>query len=367
MSLKHQIAFSRLRGLHPQVAEELLARFGSEEGFFNVSSRQLNAVFGRRLQMFDDKIRQLLLDQADSEIKFIEQSGVSPLYFHSEQFPERLERCDDSPLMLYALGDTEVLNSRIAVSIVGTRHATPYGLSFVKRLVERLAERLVEPPVIVSGLALGIDIAAHRAAMAAGLPTVAVLAHGLSTIYPAVHRAEAAKIARGGGALVTEYTSTDAVHKGNFLARNRIIAGISDCTVVVESARRGGAMATARVAREYGSDVFAVPGRIGDPYSEGCNTLIHNNVAALISSPDDLIASMGWPCRPEEPEQPALPVALSDDEQSVVDLLTRKSEARLNEISVSLNIPISKLSALMLDMEFRNLVTAYPGGLFRLA
>lgn len=367
MSLKHQIAFSRLRGVHPEVAEGLLARFGSEEDFFNMPSRQLYAALGRRLQMFDDSARRKLLDDAEAEIRFIEQGGVTPLYFRSEEFPQRLERCEDSPLMLYALGDTSVLNSRILVSIVGTRHATPYGLNFVKRLVERLAERLVEPPVIVSGLALGIDIAAHRAAIAAGLPTVAVLAHGLSTIYPAVHRDEAAKIARGGGALITEYSSTDHIHKGNFLARNRIIAGLSDCTIVVESAERGGAISTARVAREYGSEVFAVPGRVGDPYSQGCNKLISNNVAALIASADDLIDVMGWPCCEQEAEQPELPVALSEQEQAVIDLLTEKSEARINEISVSLDIPVSKLSALMLDMEFRNLVTAYPGGLFRLS
>lgn len=362
--LLYRVAFSSLRSLTPRLAGDLLARTGGEEQFFSLTSAQIAAAVGFSNRLFADDVRSRALREAERETDFIVRNSIRPLYFTDPAYPQRLLQCDDAPLMLYVLGDCD-LNASHYVGIVGTRHATTYGSEFVSRLVQGLAGHLASPPVIVSGLAYGIDVAAHKAALDAGVPTIAVLAHGLNTIYPATHRDIAARIVRAGGALVTDYRSIDATHKGNFLARNRIVAGLCDCLVVAESDVKGGAMVTARLASAYSRDVFALPGRVGDRFSSGCNLLISQCTAQLITSPDDLIESMGWPVRPDEGTQQELFTELTPDEQAVADVLTRKGEATLNEIAVSVGIPLPRLMGLLIDMEFRNLLLAIPGGRYR--
>lgn len=347
------------------LARELLARVGDERRFFDMSERQLSAVMGCKSRIFDDALRRDALAAGEREVGYLASGNIKPIYFTDDDYPVRLEGCDDAPVMLYAVGDTDLNSGRI-VSIVGTRHATPYGLSFIRDFVSELKAR-VDDIVIVSGLAYGIDVASHREALACDIPTVGVLAHGLTTIYPAVHRNVAVEMTRHGGMLVTEYRSDAPVHKGNFLARNRIVAGLSDCLVVVESARKGGALLTARIASGYDRDVFAVPGRVGDVYSEGCNRLILNNTAALISSADDLIDAMGWPRREADGGQLDLPLELSPEQKAVIDYLTLHEDAVINRMSVDLDRPIAKLMALLVDMEFSGLVLNLPGGRYRLA
>lgn len=363
-SLLYRIAFASMRGLTPALARAILARTGTEERFFSLTAEQISASLGFRNRLFDRSLRDKALREAEDEVKFIERGNIQASYFTDPTYPTRLLECDDAPLMIYTLGDCDLNDARI-VSIVGTRHATSYGTSFVDDLVKGLAEKSADPVVIVSGLAYGIDVAAHRAAISAGLPTVGVLAHGLNTIYPAMHRDTAARMVRAGGMLLTDYRSADAIHRGNFLARNRIVAGLCDCLVVAESDTKGGAMVTARLAAAYSRDVFALPGRVSDRFSRGCNKLISDCVAQLVASPDDLIESMRWPVKKPEGTQTSLFPELSPEEQAVIDLLAQKSEATLNDISASIDIPVPRLMGLLIDMEFRRLLLAIPGGRYR--
>ncbi len=366
--LTYRIAIASLRGLTPALAGSILARIGSEQEFFVLTPEQLSAALGFRNRLFDRQVRDKALSEAVAETNFVSRANIRAIYFTDPDYPARLLECDDAPLMLYALGSCDLNQARF-VSIVGTRHATPYGTAFVDDLVSGLASRCADPVVIVSGLAYGIDIAAHRAALDAGLPTIGVLAHGLNTIYPASHRDIAARMARSGGMLLTDYRSSDSIHRGNFLARNRIVAGLSDCTVVAESDTHGGALVTARLASAYSRDVFALPGRTSDRYSRGCNGLIASCMASLITSADDLIESMRWPVKPAEGHQPELfdsVPELTPEEQAVIDTITRRGDATLSELTASVNIPTPRLMGMLIDMEFRSLILAIPGGRYQL-
>lgn len=365
-NLTSRIAFSSFRSLSPELAGAILSRIGSEEEFFSLSESQLSAVMGFSNRLFSSRVRDEALAKARTETAFVESNAIRPVYFRDPGYPQRLLQCDDAPLMLYMLGDCD-LNSRRVISVVGTRHATAYGNDFTSRFVEELAALLPEKPVIVSGLAYGIDIAAHRAALKAGLPTVAVLAHGLSTIYPPAHRPTAVEMLRSGGALLTDYPSSAAIHKGNFLARNRIVAGLADALIVAESAEKGGALVTARLAAGYNRDVFALPGRTSDRYSAGCNALIADHVAGLLTSARDFAAQMRWPVSEAAPEQPSLfDACLAPEEQAVINLLTDRGEATINDFTARIDIPAPRLMAMLIDLEFRSLILAIPGGRYRL-
>ncbi len=367
-TLTYRIAFASLRSLTPTLAEAILARLGSEQKFFELTSDQLAACLGFRNRLLDSAVREKALADAANEESFIARNNIRPLYFTDPAYPRRLLECDDAPLMLYTLGDCD-LNTPRFISIVGTRHSTAYGTAFVEDLVNGLADRCADPIVIVSGLAYGIDVAAHRAALAAGIPTIGVLAHGLNTIYPASHRDIAARMVRSGGMLLTDYRSCDNIHKGNFLARNRIVAGLCECLVVVESDTHGGALVTARLASAYSRDVFALPGRTTDRYSRGCNGLISSCVASLVTSADDIISSMRWPVKASEGDQPALfdtLPQLTDEEQAIIDTITRRGDATMSELLASVNISTPRLMGMLIDMEFRSLISALPGGRYQL-
>lgn len=356
----YKLAFSMVRGLNVTTASQLLSRVGSEENFFAANDSALTAMTLLNKKVISSDYREQLLRQAVSERAFTDDAKIERCYFTEDNYPRRLKECNDAPVMLYKLGSVD-LDSAHIVAIVGTRHATAYGVEFTSHLVETLSEK-IDNLVIVSGLAYGIDVAAHRAALKCGVPTVGVMAQPLNSIYPADHRDVAAKMINAGGALVTEYTTSDAIHKGNFLARNRIIAGLCDATIVVESDLRGGAMATARIASAYDREVFAVPGRVNDRYSHGCNQLIANQTANLLTNADDIIAMLGWKCKPTEGEQQELTFSLPPEQEVLLNHIKEHPEYTINDLIVKLGKSYSDLSDLLFQLEMSGCITAIPGG-----
>jgi DNA processing protein len=282
-----------------------------------------------------------------------------------DDYPQRLKECPDAPIVLFYKGEAD-LNQCHIINIVGTRHCTNYGQDIVRRFVRDLRQ-LCPDVLIVSGLAYGIDVCAHRQALDNGFETVGVLAHGLDQIYPPHHRSIAVEMLKQGG-LLTEYMSQTQALPNNFRQRNRIVAGMSDATILVESAIKGGGLITCRVAQEYGRDVFAFPGAVGMPFSEGCNRMIRNNTAALITSAQDFVESMGWQTvkqKPEAVERQLFP-DLSAEEQQVVALLQQTNDLQLNLISVKTNIPIGQLTAMLFSLEMKGVVKPLAGGTYHL-
>ncbi len=362
--LQYRIAFASIRGMNVTLAGEIIRLVGSEREFFQASETRLRYLTQSKSRIYDDEYRAKILAEAANEVSFIKKNSIRPVYFTDPDYPTRLLQCNDAPILMYAIGDLDLNAARI-VGIVGTRHATIYGIEFTKKLIEDLA-RKVDNLIIVSGLAYGIDITAHRAAVASNTPTVAVMATGLNTVYPADHRADASEIVRRGGLLLTEHRNGEPIHKGNFVARNRIVAGLIDCLVVVESAERGGALITAELASEYNRDVFALPGRISDSYSAGCNKLIASQLAGLIQNADDLCRAMRWPVNGQTlNESPTLPIELNPEESIIVNFLDKNEDASLQQLTIETGFPISKLMSILIDMEFRGIILALPGGRYR--
>ena len=364
-SLTRQIAFAMLPGINLDNADSLRERVGSVDDFFSKPTSELWQAIGAQKAYCTDAERQRLLTAAASEAQFVRSSHISAIPSDDESYPRRLALCGDAPALIYKLGNID-LDSAHVVAIVGTRKATAYGLHFVAKLVEDLARNL-DNLIIVSGLAYGIDVAAHKAALSASVPTVGVVAHGLKTIYPAEHRSIAARMIHEGGGIVTEYTSDTPAHRGNFLARNRIVAGLSDVTVVVESDLRGGSMVTAGLASAYGREVAAAPGRATDRFSAGPNALIHDNKAFIIRDGLDLIEAMNWQPKPAEGMPQELPFPeLTDEMRRLIDFLRAHPSATVDDMVQELAMPYHKLSANLIQMEMSDAITALPGGRYQL-
>lgn len=354
-----------LSGVNISTGRELLRRVGSVERVFELSEAEMASVAGPRAQLVSRSVRETALARADRELVFADSAGVRTLFFEDADYPQRLLDCDDAPAMLYALGDTP-LDSLRTVAIVGTRHCSAYGLEFAGRLVRELAE-MYGRVAIISGLAYGIDVAAHRAALREGLPTVGVMANPLDTIYPAEHRDVASRMVREGGMLLSEYPTGTRVHRGFFLARNRIVAGLADATVVVESDLRGGAMATARIASAYGRDLFAVPGRVNDAYSRGCLDLLARCEAAVVRGAEDIGAALGWQPRAAEGVQKELLLELPESQQRIVDHLRKHPDATANDMCVALGISFQAMSEALFCMEMADVLVPLPGGHYMVA
>ena len=368
--LNEQVAMLALSRVQvPQLAliRELIETVGSAKELLENAANISDIVPGA-----SPRLRQLLCDRslvelAEKEMEFIESKGIKLICFGDEVYPTRLAQCADAPLVLHSLGNAD-LNARRIVSIVGTRHASEYGKSLCENFVADLA-RLVPGTLIVSGLAYGIDVCAHRAALKAGLPTIGVLAHGLDRIYPGAHRATAKQMLENGG-LLTEFMSGMEPFPSNFLQRNRIVAGMADATVVVESASKGGSLITASLALGYDRDCFAFPGRVNDQYSQGCNELVSRNRAALITSAYDFVEAMNWEAaatkKSADDLQTELFPDLSPDETAVMTALRENSDGlQVNQMVVQLNIPINRLLPLLFEMEMKGLVKAVAGGCYR--
>lgn len=365
--LRYRIALASVKGMNRLLADSLVEKTGDVSAFFTLTQQELTQLTGWDSSLFSEVERGKALMVASNEVAFIRKNGITPLFYTDVDYPQRLLECNDAPLMLYYKGNNAALQASHVVSIVGTRHATHYGKNFVESLVRDLAD-ICPDTLIVSGLAYGIDITAHRAALRCGLPTIGVLAHGLNTIYPAEHRRTAVEMLQQGG-LLTEYATTQAVYKSTFLARNRIVAGLADAVVVAESGVKGGSLFTASIAEDYHRDVFALPGRVGDISSMGCNNLIRQNKAALLTGACDLAEAMGWATRCNKPTQTTLTVtdkvALTAEEQRVMNYLNVNETGQINRMSVELNTPIATLSAILVELEFKGCVITLPGGVYR--
>jgi len=363
-ALKYQVGLNLIDGVGCITAKKLIAYAGSVEGVFNEKKKNLLKIPGIGEQTADSIMNQKVLEKAEKEVEFIKKFQIKVLFYLDKNYPERLRNCPDSPLLLYVKGNVNFNQSKI-ISIVGTRNATQYGKDITEKLISELAERN-HNPIIVSGLAYGIDIFAHKAALKNNLPTVAILGHGLRTIYPALHKPVAKEIIKN-GALVTEFENDIKADKPFFVKRNRIIAGISDATIVVESGEKGGALITADIANSYNKDVFAFPGRVNDTYSRGCNKLIKSNKANLIENTDDLEYLLGWNSEKKDNKviQKELFVELSDDERKIYNLLKERNEWILDDICVHLSLPVSLISSVLLNLEFSGLVKSLPGKLYK--
>ncbi|MDR1591768.1 MAG: DNA-processing protein DprA [Prevotellaceae bacterium] len=358
-SLRYQIALTQFKGVGTMVAKNLIAYLGSAEAVFTEPLTMLRKIPRAGAAIVDEQQRRMALQRADAELEFITKHAVEALFYTDSAYPYRLKECADCPVILYSIGNTSLLNVSRLMAVVGTRKATDYGKQLCEQLVADVA-LLPNSPVVVSGLAYGIDALAHRAAMTAGVPTIGVLAHGLDMIYPAQHRALSEKIINQGGILLSEYISHTIPEPSNFVQRNRIIAGLCDCTVVVESAERGGALLTAAAANEYNRDVLTFPGRTTDPYSAGCNALISGNQATLISSAADLEGVMGWTSSNRRTIEQPLFDELTEIEQEIIEILHREP-LHLDMLSRMMKLPVQKMSPLLVQMEFKGLIKALPG------
>lgn len=358
----YRMAFAGIRGMGVELAQRLLDIIPSEKDFFSLSDRELKSITGSRSKVWERSSRDEMLRKAEQELSFVEQNHVKVLYFTETDFPQRLLNATDAPILLYTIGGCD-LNAKHVVSIVGTRRSTHYGATFCDNFIEGLSQMLEGEVVIVSGLAYGTDINAHRAALKYKVPTVGVQACGLNKIYPAEHRNDAAHMVQTGGAVVSDYTSQDQIHRGNFLARNRIIAALSDCTIVVESANKGGALVTANIAASYSRDVFAVPGRVSDEFSKGCNRLIMNNQAAAITCAEDLLKAMRWESKlvPEQAHELELFPELTAEQQKVVDILRKQGDLHINDLAGLMALPIYRLMATLVELDTKGVIATLPG------
>lgn len=362
-NLKFRIGLTLLKGIGPALAKNLVAYTGSEEAVFREKQKNLIKIPGIGENLSKEIAQQSILNRAEKEVEFIVKNNIKPLFYTEKDYPYRLKECPDSPVMIYTKGEVD-LNSGKFVAIVGTRNATENGKDICKNLIADLATTNI---VIVSGLAYGIDICAHKAALENNLTTIGVVGHGLDRVYPSQHHSTAMKMIDR-GALLTEYISGTNPDRQNFVQRNRIIAGICDATIVVESAIKGGALITAELANDYNRDVFAIPGRVNDEWSAGCNYLIKNNKASLIESAEDLMKFMSWEKQDNSsaPVQTMLFPDLSAEEQALFSIIQNQTDGiQLNEIALKTGNPVSRVSSLLLTMEFKGIVKCLPGNLYK--
>lgn len=362
-----QIALALIPGIGGMNARSLVAYCGSASGVFSEKERILRTIPGIGTVLAKNIRQPQILSRAEKELEFMASSGVEAHFFLGDTYPARLKACPDAPVILFTRGNPN-LNPDKVISIVGTRNATEYGRGLVESFLAALAERGYDLQV-VSGLAYGIDIQAHKSALRHNLPTVCVLAHGLETVYPSMHAAIAREMCENNGGIVSDFFSHSAIDRKNFLRRNRIIAGMADAVIVVESARKGGALLTAELAVSYNRDLFAFPGRVGETWSEGCHFLIKSNRAGLIENVEDLEYAMNWQpgSKGEKFIQPRLFADLTPDEQTIADLLRDGGDTPIDAISHHTGWPSGKISTLLLEMEIAGLVKCLPGKLFRLA
>jgi DNA processing protein len=361
----YQIALTQIKGVGVTLARNLMEVMGDEEAVFKESISKLETIPRISKRLITEIRNSEVLRKAEKELEFVTKNNIHLLFFTDKNYPQRLNNCIDAPILMYAKGNVEFNRNKV-INIIGTRNATKYGLDFCRDFVKDISQRFPDIQII-SGLAYGIDICAHRAALKNGLSTVAVLGHGLDRIYPYVHRQTAIELTNN-GALLTEFPSETNPDGHNFVRRNRIVAGMSDATIVMESGSKGGSLITADIANSYFREVFALPGRINDKMSYGCNQLISGNKALLLQSTESFISHMGWEVEEKKkiPKQIELFNDLSTEEEKVCSSLKEKSPKQVNNLAIELNVPLSELLMTLLELEMKNLVIALPGGMYKL-
>jgi len=364
--LLYKIALSLVPGIGSITAKSLITACGSAVQVFSEQEKNLRLIPGIGTVLAKNILQSRVLARAEREMTFISKNGIGTHFYLDDSYPQRLKNCVDAPMLLFSKGNANLNPSKV-ISIVGTRNATEYGRELVDKLISDLAGRGYDLQ-IVSGLAYGIDIQAHLAALRNGIPTVCVLAHGLETIYPSLHRNIAREMCEKDGGMVTDFLSNSVLDRKNFLRRNRIIAGLADAVIVVESAKKGGALLTAELAVSYNRDLFAFPGRVGETYSEGTHYLIKSNRAGLIENIGDLEYCMDWRPVTSNPDcrQPRLFADLTPEEQILVDLLRKEGESAIDQICSLTELPVNRVSPVLLSLEFAGIVKCLPGKVFRL-
>lgn len=361
--LLYRIALTTISNIGAVQAKILVDNFGDAESIFKAKEHQLEKIEGigpikaKSIKIFED------FSAVEAEVEFIEKYKIQTLFLTDAQYPKRLLNCYDAPTMLYYRGNADLNTSKI-ISIIGTRSNTDYGKQLTEQLIKDLESFKV---LIVSGLAYGIDSIAHKAALQNNLQTVGVLAHGLDKIYPRAHSAMAKQMTMYGG-LLTEFPKGTLPDKHNFPRRNRIVAGMADATIVIESPEKGGSIITASLANGYNRDVFAFPGRIHDGKSVGCNFLIRNNIAVLLSNADELIEWLGWREKKgtRRKHQKELFIALNKEEQIIVDILKEKETIHIDELHLKSGLNSSSVAGALLNLEFQNVVSSLPGKMYKL-
>ncbi|QSW91351.1 DNA-processing protein DprA [Flavobacterium endoglycinae] len=358
--LFYLLALMKVEGVGDIIAKKLITNCGSAESIFKTGLNKIAAIDGIGSALVNNLKDKSIFEKADKELKFIQSNNIQVSYFQDDIYPERLKHCIDSPVLIFTAGNIDLKN-RKTISIVGTRQITSYGIEFCRKFIEDLVPL---DPVIISGFAYGVDIMAHQLAMEYNLQTVGVLAHGLNQIYPKNHKKYMAKMEENGG-FITEFWSTSQPDRENFVRRNRIVAGISEATIVIESADKGGSLITANLANDYNRDVFAVPGRVTDKYSQGCNDLIKTQKANVLTSAADLVYVLNWDLeKKSKAVQKQLFVELEPDEQMVYDFLIKNGKELLDSIALECNLPIFKISGILLNMELKGVIRPLPGKTF---
>ncbi len=362
--LKYQIALTLIPSIGPVTARNLIDNVGSAREILTEKRHVLEKIEGIGPRKSESFKTSSTLEQAEKEIAFMESHRIKAIFYKDPEYPDRLFQCHDAPILIYTRGESG-LSSKHLLSVVGTRRASSYGREMCRELIRELSTR-VDELVVVSGLAYGIDVIAHRTALECGIPTVAVLGHGMSTIYPWTHRDTAKQICEQ-GTLVTDFPSGTGPERNNFLRRNRIIAGLSQATLVIESPEKGGALITADLASSYDRDVLAVPGRSTDKRSRGCNNLVKDNIAALVDTPYDIIKQLKWETHDSQCEQSSAPAFLpTSDEELILSLINNKPGIDPGSLSLSTGIPISQILALLTEMELKQWISIEPGNQYRL-
>ncbi|MBO6058011.1 MAG: DNA-processing protein DprA [Bacteroidales bacterium] len=353
----YEIALTLIPYIGVVNGKKLVAYCGGAEAVFCENKNALRQISGIHENIIKGIDSKDVMIRAEEEMMFIEKNGIRPLFYLDKDYPKRLQHCHDSPMMLYYKGNAD-LNAEKTVGIVGTRNITDYGRYVVEKLIEELVPDNV---MIISGLAYGIDAAAHRAALKYDLATVGVLGHGMQTIYPAENRKLSTSMIEKGG-ILTEFVSGTKPDRENFPQRNRIVAGMVDCLVVIESALKGGAMITAEIANSYDREVFAMPGRVGDIYSEGCNQLIKTNKANLLVNAADIRYVMRWDVDTKVvAKQMRLFRDFSEDEKKVMDVFAENNVVHIDDIIIGTDLSPSKIASILLSLEFDGVLTALPG------
>lgn len=361
--LQYYLALQKIKGIGAINAKKLINHLGSAQVVFNVSNTRLSTINGIGQHIIQQLQNKEILDLAAKEVEKIDQEIIPYSLFTDNSYPQLLKHCIDSPLVLFSMGNINIKDQPI-ISIVGTRSMTAYGRDFIEQFIVDLAPY---NPIIVSGFAYGIDIMAHKTAIKHNLQTIAVLGHGLGHIYPKMHKKYMNDIMANGG-FITEYWYDDEPLRENFLQRNRIIAGLAHATVIVESAAKGGSLVTAEIANSYNRDVFALPGRVTDTYSAGCNNLIRTNKAQLLNSAKDLVyfLNLDNDKKTEKPVQPELFIDLNSEEQTIFDQLKTKGKMTSDELALATKTPIYKISGILLELEIKGVIRPLPGKQFEL-